>query len=119
MLENTEFFHLNLERNGLHERIQLDRVDGIVEITDNDGMCTVVIARLQHATLIRESTIVFNFFSSEAVVGLEDTFYRVSEGVGFVEVCAIVYHPVFECPIDFAYDVDFSAVQVRMILWVF
>ena len=52
VLENTEFFHLNLERNGLHERIQLDRVDGIVEITDNDGMCTVVIARLQHATLI-------------------------------------------------------------------
>ena len=56
-----------------------------------------------------ESTIVFNFFSSEAVVGLEDTFYRVSEGVGFVEVCAIVYHPVFECPIDFSFDVDFSA----------
>ena len=45
-----------------------------------------------------------------AVVGLEQTFYMVSEGVGFVEVCAIVYHPNgnFECPIDFAFDVDFS-----------
>ena len=53
-----------------------------------------------------ESTIVF---SSVAVVGLEDTFYMVSEGVGFVEVCAIVYHLVFECPIDFNFDVDFSA----------
>ena len=52
VLENSEFFHLILERNGLHERIQLDPVDGIVEITDNDGMCTVVTARLQHATLI-------------------------------------------------------------------
>ena len=52
LLENTEFFNLNLERNGLHERIRLDPVHGIVEITDNDGMCTVVTARLQHATLI-------------------------------------------------------------------
>ena len=41
--ENTEFFNLTLERNGLHERIQLDPVDGLVQITDNDSMCTVVI----------------------------------------------------------------------------
>ena len=54
--------------------------------------------------------IVFNFFSSVAVVGLEETFYRVSEGVGFVEVCAIVYHPNgnLACPIDFAFEIDFS-----------
>ena len=54
--------------------------------------------------------IVFNFFSSAAVVGLEETFYRVSEGVGFVEVCAIVYHPNgnLACPIDFAFEADFS-----------
>ena len=52
---------------------------------------------------------VFHFFSSVAVVGLELTFYRVSEGGGFVEVCAVVYHPyVLECPTDFAFDVDFS-----------
>ena len=38
VLENIEYFNLTLERNGLHERIQLDPVDGIVEITDNDGM---------------------------------------------------------------------------------
>ena len=43
LLENTEFFNLTLERNGLHERIQLDPVDGLVQITDNDSMCTVVI----------------------------------------------------------------------------
>ena len=53
----------------------------------------------------------FNFVSSVAVVGLEETFYRVSEGVGFVEVCAIVYSPNgnLECPIDFAFGVHFSA----------
>ena len=43
--ENTEYFNLNLERNGLHERIQLDLVDGVVQITDNDGTYNVVIAR--------------------------------------------------------------------------
>ena len=54
--------------------------------------------------------IVFNFFSSVAVVGLEETFYRVSEGVGFVEVCAVVYRPNgnLECPIDFAFEFYFS-----------
>ena len=46
--EDTEYFNLNLERNGLHERIQLDPVDGLVQITDNDGMCTVVIATPQY-----------------------------------------------------------------------
>ena len=46
--ENTEYFNLTLERNGLHERIQLDPVDGLVQITDNDGTCTVVIARPQY-----------------------------------------------------------------------
>ena len=46
--EDTEYFNLNLDRNGLHERIQLDPVDGLVQITDNDGMCTVVIATPQY-----------------------------------------------------------------------
>ena len=41
--ENTEYFNLTLERNGLHERIKLDPTDGVVQITDNDSMCTVVI----------------------------------------------------------------------------
>ena len=52
VLENTEFFNLTLERNGLHERIQLDPVDGLVQITNNDGTCTVVIARPQYRTII-------------------------------------------------------------------
>ena len=46
--ENTEYFNLTLERNGLHERIQLDPVDGLVQITDSDGICTIVIARPQY-----------------------------------------------------------------------
>ena len=40
-----------------------------------------------------------------AVVGVERTFFQVSENVGVVEVCAIVYSPVIECPIQFPFDV--------------
>ena len=40
-----------------------------------------------------------------AVVGLERTIYQVLENVGVVEVCAIVYSPVIECPIQFPFDV--------------
>ena len=38
-----------------------------------------------------------------AVVGLERTFYQVSEDVGVVEVCAIVYNPSGACPITFPF----------------
>jgi hypothetical protein len=56
-------------------------VDGVIEILDNDG---------------------------PAVVGLERTFYQVSEGVGVVEVCAIVYSPSGICPIAIPFDVALS-----------
>ena len=44
--------------------------------------------------------------STVAVVGLERTFYQVSENVGVVEVCAIVYSPEGDCPIEFLFDVN-------------
>ena len=47
-------------------------------------------------------------FTSEAVVGLERTFYSVSEDVGVVEVCAIVYSPTIDCPIAFPFNVSLS-----------
>ena len=38
ILEMTESFHVTLERTpGLDMRIRLDQVDGVVEITDDDG----------------------------------------------------------------------------------
>ena len=45
---------------------------------------------------------------SEALVGLEKTIYSVSEYVGVVEVCAIVYSPTINCPIVFPFDVSLS-----------
>ena len=50
----------------------------------------------------------FYTFTSEAVVGLERTLYSVSEDVGVVEVCAIVYSPTIDCPIAFSFDVSLS-----------
>ena len=36
------------------------------------------------------------------------TFYNVSEDVGVVEVCTIVYEPVGDCPISFPFEVMLS-----------
>ena len=41
-------------------------------------------------------------------MGLERTFYSVPEDVGVVEVCAIVYSPTIDCPINFPFDVSLS-----------
>ena len=48
-----------------------------------------------------------------AVVGLEETFYKVSEDVGGVNVCAIVYSPNSNilCPINFAFGVSLSTIS--------
>ena len=45
---------------------------------------------------------------TDAVVGLERTFYNVSEMVGVMEVCTIVYSPSLPCPVDFPFEVKFS-----------
>ena len=38
-------------------------------------------------------------------MGLERTFYQISEGVGMVEVCAIVFSAVIDCSIAFSFNV--------------
>ena len=43
-----------------------------------------------------------------AVVGLEKIFYIVSEDVGVLEVCAIAYSPIIDCPIAFPFAVVLS-----------
>ena len=41
-------------------------------------------------------------------MGLERTFYNVSEGVGVVELCVVVYEPDIICPIEFPFNVRLS-----------
>ena len=42
------------------------------------------------------------------MVDLEQTIRIVSEDVGVVELCAVVYEPDIECPIKFPFDVSLS-----------
>ena len=44
------------------------------------------------------------------MVGLEKTFFNVSEDVGTVEMCAIIYMPngTVNCPIAFPFNVSLS-----------
>ena len=50
---------------------------------------------------------------TDAVVGLERTLYEVTEDVGVVEVCAIVYSPNgnINCSIDFPFEVFLSTTE--------
>ena len=41
-------------------------------------------------------------------MGLEMTFFSVSEGVGYVELCAYVSFPEITCPIEFPFEVGLS-----------
>ena len=41
-------------------------------------------------------------------MGLEQTFFRVKQGAGYVELCASVSFPEITCPIEFPFDVSLS-----------
>ena len=45
------------------------------------------------------------------MVGLEQTFFSVSEDVGVVELCANVSSPVNDCPIKFPFEVQLSTLD--------
>ena len=46
-----------------------------------------------------------------ARVGLEQIFYNVAENIGFVDLCAVVYEPVIDCPIEFPFAVQLSTID--------
>ena len=50
---------------------------------------------------------VLSSMHAAAVVGLERTFYQVSESVGVAEVCVIVRNPTIVCPIAFPFTIRF------------
>ena len=53
------------------------------------------------------------------MVGLERTYYSVSEGEGLIEVCAVVSNPTGTCPIDFTFTVDIQIREDRKLFLVF
>ena len=44
----------------------------------------------------------------DATVGFENTFYQVNEAAGTVEICAVVYEPDIDCPIQIDFNVTFK-----------
>ena len=66
-------------------------------IVDNDSESPCIV--------IEQTT---NHCSAGATVGLVQTFFHVMEGVGYIELCAIVSFPEITCPIEFPFDVSLS-----------
>ena len=61
--------------------------------------------------LINHFACIDEMFLTGAEVGLEETFYQDSEGVGLIELCVIVYTPSIECPIEFPFDTGLSTID--------
>ena len=66
-------------------------------IVDNDSESPCIV--IEQAT---------NHCSAGATVGLEQTFFLVMQGVGFVELCVNISFPEITCPIEFPFDVSLS-----------
>ena len=67
-------------------------------IVDNDSESPCIVIE-QQAT---------NLCSAGATLGLEQTSFRVLQGVGFIELCASVLFPEITCPIEFPFNVSLS-----------
>ena len=66
-------------------------------IVDNDSESPCIV--IEWAT---------NHCSAGATVGLEQTFFRVAENEGYIELCANVSFPEISCPIEFPFNVSLS-----------
>ena len=71
--------------------------EAFILIVDNDSESPCIV--------IEQVT---NHCSAGATVGLEQTFFRVGENEGYVELCANVSFPEISCPIEFPFDVSLS-----------
>ena len=99
--ESIEWFNVILWKTiELDNRITLDPVNREIQIVDGDGIYQEYCIEIKHYKP-----------SLGAVVGLERTFFSVSEGDPSVTVCAvIVYVPdtTVSCPISFPFSVALS-----------
>ena len=76
-------------------RSMYDEASILIVDNDSESPCIVI----EQAT---------NHCFAGATVGLEQTFFHVMEGVGYVELCANLAFPVITCPIEFPFDVSLS-----------
>ena len=100
-LEFDEYMGLTLEVNQVGATVltlvrpMYDEASILIVDNDSESPCIVT----EQAT---------NHCSAGATVGLERTFFRVMQGVGYVELCANISFPEITCPIEFPFDVSLS-----------
>ena len=111
--------------------LEADEWLGLTLDVDRSSVTTFVKVMYEQASIViqdQDSELIFNLlthtcllsfylhtmlFYSVAVVGLEQTFFNVSESTGVVELCAIVISPHMDpdcpnCPVGFPFDVQLS-----------
>ena len=100
-LELDEYVGLTLGINEVgttvRTLVRLIYDEASILIVDNDSESPCIIT--EQAT---------NHYSAGATVGLEQTFFRVMQGVGYVELCASVSFSEITCPIEVPFDVSLS-----------
>ncbi|CAI8013544.1 hypothetical protein GBAR_LOCUS8570 [Geodia barretti] len=85
-------------------RLEANEYAGLMlEVRDNPQTTVLTLEK----ELFNETSILI-VDNDRAVVGLEMTFFSVSEGVGYVELCAYVSFPEITCPIEFPFEVGLS-----------
>ena len=126
-LEVAEYFGMTLIVQGMPPTTALTEIRPMYDqvailILDDDGentyQATIIKEGMYHCQqlitysgLHAYNYIPFHTFTSEAVVGLENTFHKVSEDVGSVEVCAVVYSPSIDCPIVFPFNISLLTIN--------
>ena len=100
-LELDEYvgFTLGVRETGttVHTVVRPMYDEASILIVDNDSESPCIV--IEQAT---------NHCSAGATVGLEQTFFSVMQGVGYVELCANVSFAEITCPIEFPFDVSLS-----------
>ena len=109
-LEVSEYVGLTLavRHSSVHTEVQpmYDQVD--IQIVDNDSELHFGIHKQKQCTHITKTeciVVTYIHVHSVAVVGLNGTFYQVSENKSMIKVCATIYHPTIDCPIGFPFHV--------------
>ena len=101
-LELDEYVGLTLgvreTRTTVHTVVRPMYDEASILNVDNDSESPCIVIERQ----------VTNHCSAGATVGLEQTFFRVAENEGYVELCANVSFPEITCPIEFPFNVSLS-----------
>ena len=101
-VEKDESFNITLELTSSQDIVvDKDHMNATINVQDDDR--ELFLYKYMYIKVVR---------SVEAVIGLEKTYYPVSEGtIGDVEICVTVYRPSLGCPIQFPFTLILKALD--------